>query len=95
MNGLSTSLKAARTSQALAAVLLEEGLDRRDFEAEEDSAPLVSDSSFVIGPLLKVRCLSTHQERTYSIGSGYTWLRPFISDLRNGHFARAARRVRS
>jgi hypothetical protein len=90
MGQLCTSIKSARTGQALATLLREEGLDVRDFQSDEGPAAQISSEAVpVLGSLLRIRCVSTGEERIYSIGSGFTWLRPFIRDLREGHFAHA------
>ncbi len=88
MSQPTASIRSARTSQALAAVLRDEGRDVRDFESEEGPASQISPQGMlVLGPLLRIRCVSTGEERIYSVGSGFTWLRPFMHDLGEGRFA--------
>ena len=79
------------TSQALTGVLRSKGFELRDFDVREDEAPALSDLFGVMSGLLRVRCVSTGEERMYPTGSGSAWLGAFLMDLGRGHFASAAR----
>ncbi len=83
------------TSQALTGVLRSKGFELRDFDVREDDAPALSDLFGVMSGLLRVRCVSTGEERMYPTGSGSVWLGAFLMDLGRGHFASAARERQS
>jgi hypothetical protein len=85
--------RPSRAVEALHATLGSRGFDPDDFEIEESAAPELAQWLGVAGGILKVRCLSTGDERVYSIGAGSTWLGAFLMDLGKGHFAAAMRRA--
>ena len=83
--------RPSRPAEALRATLGSRGFDPDDFEVEESAAPELKQWLGVGGGILEVRCISTGDERIYSIGSGSAWLGAFLMDLGKGHFAAATR----
>ncbi|MEO7009608.1 MAG: hypothetical protein ABI156_10705 [Caldimonas sp.] len=81
----------SRAAEALHATLGSRGFDPDDFKVEESAAPEFAQWLGVVGGILKVRCISTGDERIYSIDAGSAWLGAFLMDLGQGHFAAATR----
>ena len=83
--------RPSRAAETLRATLGSRGFDPDDFEVEESAASELTQWLGAGGGILEVRCISTGDERIYSIGSGSTWLGAFLMDLGKGLFAAATR----
>ncbi|NUZ04269.1 hypothetical protein [Piscinibacter koreensis] len=85
----SSSAPPPRPFEAVRAVLEAKGFELDDFELKED---VVSPSDdWIDGRVLRIRCISTGEERIYATGEASAWLGVFLMDLGRGHYAAALR----
>ena len=76
---------------ALIGALQSRGFEAGDFELEEAASSELSDLLGARGGILRVRCWSTGEERSYTTGTGSAWFGAFLMDLGHGYFSHAAR----
>jgi hypothetical protein len=88
---VSHSLVPPRSAEAVQAVLEAKGFALEDFECDEYAASPSDEWLGVDGRLLRIRCVSTGEERIYSTGAASAWLGAFLMDLGRGQFATARR----
>jgi hypothetical protein len=85
------SLVPPRPAEAVQAVLEAKGFVLEDFELDEYAASPSDEWLGVEGRVLRIRCVSTGEERIYSTGAASAWLGAFLMDLGRGDFDAALR----
>ena len=85
------SATSRRIGDAVLNLLHDLGFEVCDFVIEDEPHSALARELGLLGGLLRVQCRSTNEDRLYSSGRGSTWMAAILSDLDDGHFARARR----